>query len=814
MSPTETAYPIRATYGETNQTHGLLTCSGDLNLLPPILLDLTDKPPGYTSSGEAWGPSVGCGPIGQWWALWWTEPDPSALRAGMVMSQVALWPLEEISEVHDLGRELEVLSGGKAISLPPPSIVALVAEALIADAASAPVFGNLHLWPGLLTMLWERLWPEARRAFSARVAISPSQGGESVAPPWLYGVDSGRLLEWTNSKVITSAVSETANPSRAARWLMGQEDTVLKELFESGTNLGSTLSTLRRIARAADHLETLRKAPEATTAIYLLRSLLNLSSNREELKDFKQEAISVLAATTPDASSDVIVSLANIPCEQLLDGERLAEIVASWIANVLPQTSVPNADKFLSRLEAGTAQEWWLSAVRPEIVNGLRSNSGHWNVFLLNWLSEKLHARFIVSLGIITDATERQLLTILPSSVLSAAQFSRLRQNAISLGWSGMHAIATLRETNALEALQSQLVFRPDPLLGLSIMVDQIYGEELVEATIIIANPKLTSLVATRTSKDPDLLANLDLGVPAWSELWAFHVTLGGNPWPTSVDIYLQAKKYLSSVETRNYRPGIIAQLAEDFAPIAIDLENRKNLWDRLDSTDARALATVVARLLLQRSHTAYDLPNPEPYLLSHVILQVPNSSLSSAQAKYLLRWDSSITESKAINLVRSIRDWSKDSKMLGEIVQERQWKLIARELASEYRHRKKYVLPALHACYALLGFFDKISIPRPSDIGSIEIERNEIIASIAEVGSEIAHDRLEDLWVRAGGRAASLPTSVNSADRWFRASNQAASGSLPEGLKALVRVLLDDFPNNEKLKLLNQLLINKSFKH
>lgn len=813
MPPIEASYPIRATYGEANQTHGILTCSADPNLLPPILLDLTDKPPGYTSSGETWGPSVGCGPIGQWWALWWTEPDPSASRAGMVMSQVALWPLDAIGEVHELSKELEVLNGGKPIALPSTSVVALAAEALIADAALPPVFGNLQLWPGLLAMLWEPLWPEARQAFSARVAISPSQGGESVAPPWLYGVDSGRLLEWTNSPVITSAAHETGSSSRAARWLTGQPDPVLRELLESGTSLGSTLSTLRRIARVADHLEALRQFPDATTSIYLLRALLSVSSDREELRIFKQEAVSVLATTAPDALPSVIVSLANIPREQLPDGARLDEIVTSWVTNVLPNTSFADADTFLTRLDEGTAQEWWLSAARSGIAGGLYSSSERWNAFLLGWLSERLHARFIATLGVFTDATEQQLLTIASSSVLSAYQISNLLQNANTLGWSGIHAVAALQGRTVVEALQAQLAFHPDPSLGLSIMVDRIFGKELIESTVSISNPTLSYLVAIRTSKEPELLATLDLGVPAWRALWEFHVDLGGVPWPASVDPYLQAKKYISAVKAGSNRSGLISRLAEDFAPVALDLEDRQTLWELLDPVDAHVLAGVVARLLLQRAHTSNDLATPEPFLFDQVNLQVPHCQLSAAQVRHLLVWDRFITESKAINLICSIRNWSKGAQSLGKVVKEKQWRSAAKKIASVYIYQSD-ALPALHSCYELLGFFDKLLIPKPSEGTLIGIDRNEIIAGVAEVGSDIAHDRLEDLWVRAGGRAASLPTTVNSADGWLRAANQAAYGSLPGGLKALVRVLLDDFPNNEKLKLLDQALARKPWEH
>lgn len=813
MPTIETSFPIRATYGETNQTHGILACSADMSLLPPILLDLTDKPPGYTSSGEGWGPSVGCGPVGQWWALWWTEPDPLASRAGMVLSQVALWPLDTIGEVHELCKELEMLNGGKPIALPSPFVVALVAEALLTNT-SVPVFGNLQLWPGLLSMLWERLWPEARQAFSARVAISPSQGGESVAPPWLYGVDSGRLLEWANSQVIIPSAPETGTPSRAARWLMGQQDPFLKELLNSGTCLGSTLGTLRRIARVADHLETLRMVPDAITAIYLLRALLNVSSDREELKAFKREAISVLATTAPLASPNVIVSLANIASDQLPDGARLGEIIASWVAHVLPNTSVTDADTFLTRLDAGTAQGWWLFAASSAIAEGLRSSSKEWNVFLLGWLSEKLHAHFIATLGGFTETTEQQLITIMPTTTLSASQLSKLRQNANTLGWSGLHAIAALQGLAVIEALQIQLEFRPDPSLGLSIIVDRVQGNDLINATVHIANPILYSLVATRTAKDPELLETLDLGVPAWRALWELHVDFGGVPWPMGVDRYLQSQKYLAVAKVGNYRSGLISRLAEDFSQAAIDLEDRANLWGRLDPSDARALAGGVARLLLQRSHAVEGLTTPEPFLLEQVILQVPNCHLTTMQVACLFIWDRSITETRAISLVRDIRDWSKGAQSLGEIVVERRWRSVAKEIASLYRHHKKEVFPALQVCYDLLSFFDRFLIPKPNGAASSLFNKNELILGIAEVGSEIAHDRLEDLWVRAGGRAASLHTSVTSADRWLRASEQAASGSLPGGAQALVRVLLDDFPNNEKLKLLDQVLHQKGWEY
>ncbi len=103
--------PLRVRYGAQDNMHGLMEWEGHPARPPAALLGLTDKPPGSYSPGERWWPSVGCGPVENWWALWWTRPDEQALRGGMVRSDVLLWRLDEVGAVESLLPALETLGG-------------------------------------------------------------------------------------------------------------------------------------------------------------------------------------------------------------------------------------------------------------------------------------------------------------------------------------------------------------------------------------------------------------------------------------------------------------------------------------------------------------------------------------------------------------------------------------------------------------------------------------------------------------------------------------------------------------------------------
>jgi len=150
--------PIRATYGAYDNSHKLLTCDDDSISLPIEIEGLTDRPPGDITPGEIWWPSVGCGPFENWWCLWWTLPDSTTQRAGMVVSEVALWPLSEIGEVEDLVPTFRGLSGDDSFTPASDTMLTPVAEALLKQASQLIILSeNLIDWPRIIAGLWGHL---------------------------------------------------------------------------------------------------------------------------------------------------------------------------------------------------------------------------------------------------------------------------------------------------------------------------------------------------------------------------------------------------------------------------------------------------------------------------------------------------------------------------------------------------------------------------------------------------------------------------------------------------------------------------------
>ncbi|WP_175696937.1 GAP1-N1 domain-containing protein [Burkholderia ambifaria] len=807
MSSSNITFPIRAAYGEIDHTHGLLHCSTPGVTLPSSLLALTDKPPGHTGPDEPWGPSVGCGPVDDWWALWWTEPDDTASRAGMGRSEVALWSRDRVADVHDLSTHLLELNGGRDIGTPKPLVVAAIAEILIETKQVAPVFGDISLWPGLLAALWSRLWPQARRVFSARVAISPPQTGGSVCPPWLYAVDERRLVEWVNHPIVRPNGPEPEHLSRAACWFMGRPEPVFDEVMQANLNLGSSPSVLRRLGRIADRLDAMRGGPDPGSGVDLLRTLATFQSDVPKFEKFKQEAVDTLIVTLPHAAEGVVMSLANINIASIPDGAKLQVAVQKWAQVQLPREPFTDTAMMLARLEEGSAEQWWLTAIKTGIVDGIVGAGAIWARYLTTWLSEKLHGTLLRTLGVATTTTEAMVVDIAMSTDVPLPAAANLLNNARMLGWSRLHAAATVACFDPLEALQSQLGFKPDPEPGLAIMVDRIAGGDLVDATIRLNDARLAAAVGTRTTRDPMLITGMSLSIPIWRSLWEAHVQNGGAPWPEPVDRRTEAAKYLESIVSRTYAAGIVSRLKGDFAAAALDLPDRSRLWSALSPSDASELALETASLLLAECDRRADLGVPEPFLLEFVKTVASKRGLSAAQAAYLLEWDLHPNEYRATELLRKITSWSVGSDRLGTFFQRHYWRMAARDLVRLYQIGNFSVLPALHACYDLLDFFAKCKVPPPSGSDVKPIDREQLISLVATLGAQVAYDRLDHIWVMAGGKGSLLPSGKTPEMRWRLAAQAADTGSLRGGLLSLVHALLVELPENDDLKELRAML-------
>jgi len=796
--------PLRARYGAKDNSHGLLEWPGQPGSLPPELLGLTDKPPGYHAPGERWWPSLGCGAIGDYWALWWTDPDDTVSRAGMVRSEVALWRLDEIGAMTDLRPILSSLSGLKTIPATSPELLAAVAEALVSsELTRPPVVADLDAWAGIIADLWARLWPEARRGFSTRVAASPPQSGESVAPPSLFCVPAQRLPEWSGFSVVH--VNSGAKPiSRAALWLVGADDSTFNEVLEVCNSISGDLKKLSTIARATDRLDKLRACSEPQNALGLLRTLALLAPNPDTATDLKAEALRVLNHGFNTEQSNLVLLLKNLnPASLPIEGLPEAALTA-WVSNQATRLLLNEAKQLLTGLEENQAQAWWQQSVRQSLSAGLATPDKQWAKSALNWLSSPDCAEILNGILPFSEKVEASLLAVSAEATLSEPALRQLQAQTVLRKWSKLHAWVVMTAFPPQEAFRLQREFSDPALAGLAYLVEHLSGSDIIDEVISTPDNQLIQLVAQRTAREPQLLQELDVSHAAWRELWAAHIAAGGDCWPPTVNREILGSKLLDTILAGEQETlGLIAPLAKDLADFAFNHPDRAQLWGVLSPGSCGALLPLVADALIGKCNAGLAIVNLEPQLTEEALKRFRATHPSIKVFVMLLSANVSVNERDLIRCLPSSTriDWQPIiTATIGKAVSDRRWKKAAEKIY-ELSESIPELLPAVNACQELLTMWQRfmLSIKTGNNSHAPNIIES-LVQRVAELGADLAPDELGDIWERAGGKRKDLKTGGSPASQWQEAAKLAQQGKLKGEVLALVRQLRDAYPHNPDL--------------
>lgn len=802
---------LQAHYGAKDNRHALLEFEGDPALLPLELLGLTDKPPGHSAPGDCWWPSVGCGPVGRWWALWWTVPDESTQRGGMVLSHVALWSLDEIGWVTDLRPMMKLLSGQELILPTSENLLRSVAEALVSTGADRPpVISGLDAWPELIADLWERLWPNARRNFSARVAVSPPQGGESVAPPWLFGIPSKREPEWSNHRIINVLSSHV---SRAAGWLVGDTDPTLNEVLSSCNFHSVELRIFSPAARAAERLDKLRKSPDPECALKLLRSLVILAPGIDTAGDLKTEALRELGRGFSNVTASFVLSLRNLDQSSLPSGELPIHALQEWVSLQVTSLSITQASQLFAGLKLKKAEIWWQQCVYNVLSKGLANPDAHWAKAALMWLGLSDCTYFLVDILPLTENVETCILDVAPEIKMSGDMLKLLRVQVIERKWSRLHAWAVMMIFSPQVAFHEQRQFPGSPLPGLKYLVEHLPGSTVIEEFISTPNPQLIHQVAQRTILEPELLQSLDVKHSAWRVLWAEHVNAGGICWPPGVNRDVLASGLVDAVLDGDEPIGLVAMLAKDLAYITYNHPKRAELWQRLSSSGFDSLLPHVADYLIQDCNAGQIIPLPEDPLINMVANKARKTRPSAKVLGALLLWNVLPDEQELISWLSyySGADWQPSiAVIVGTAISSRGWKHAAKKVYEKFMSGSMPELrPTVDACQNLLSWWEKTRFSWNGTGNNTNTSNGEIfVRRVAELGADFAPDGLEDIWVRAGGKSQYLSNGINPANRWQQAASLAHQGMLESGLIGLVRELKERYPYNSELLELENLLV------
>ena len=792
-------------YGVKDNSHGLVYSSVDAKLIPPELLGLTDKPPGGRA-GATWWPSVGCGPVGEWWALWRTVPDENAKRGGMVCSKVILWPLVSITTEVDLFSAL-VEIGEEFVTKPLKSEITRFANALITADDRPVVSVGLEKWPSCIAGLWMMLWPEARRQFSARVAISPPQGGESITPPWIYCVPQGCEQQWQNSPLVSPLSNETTS-NRAVLWLGGGNDKTFNEILNSVDQKPSHLNQLDKLSRAADRLDRLRENRTVKTAIEFLRTIILIAPSQTEAEKLKIEVLNILAKCLRSEKTSLPLTLSNLNEDNFPDKSLPLNELTDWAATNLTNLEPEDAIKCFARLDDARTESWWSEAINGGIDALLGFHESKWSKHAVAWLGDKTIGKIFARRLPTTHIIENALVNTVLDIELDDTSVHLIKKEAILRVWSKLHAVMAMKSNKLWQVIFSeQWGFNGDPFPGLNLLVNNAPPNDVAVEAIIRDNAGFTLLAAKVTKNNPETLLQGDVTESGFRNLWIAHIKEGGSKWPLGMDEEKVIDNLLELNLNGENEEELISLLSVEVSIRILSHPNQAVIWDSFSSNLRNHLSHTVVLEFVKKCKTQEPIVKPCDDIVRLVASYAQTNSVTTNILAALISWGFVEDERVAVRWIDKLvnQDWIHYGADIGRNVVHNSWKNAAFQIYDVYKAHSEARLAAT-SIKDLLPVWYKFLLGKR--LGEEHQDLQTVIERLSEVASEIAYDRLDHIWELAGGKPKELKgAEVRPSDRWKDAVIQAKNGKIDGGIEVLLEVLIQEYPNNTDLKELRQYL-------
>jgi hypothetical protein len=253
----------------------------------------------------------------------------------------------------------------------------------------------------------------------------------------------------------------------------------------------------------------------------------------------------------------------------------------------------------------------------------------------------------------------------------------------------------------------------------------------------------------------------------------------------------------------------LLEAVGKDVSCTAADHPRRNELWENLNPAEINVLLPLVANILIDRINAGITTTQPEP-LLSTKIMEISRiSKPSSRMVCTLLSWNIPHLEDETIgwfyNFTRA--DWQIAATQIGQAVLARNWRNAAKNL-HDLSGSIPESRPAVELCKELLSRWDrfKLMLSAPSPRNHHYQDLTELINHIADIGSELSPDGLDEIWERAGGKRRDLESKGTARMRWQNATRFAANGAKCS-LADLIRELQRDFPMNIQLNDVEEVL-------
>ncbi|MQW88689.1 effector-associated domain EAD1-containing protein [Sinorhizobium saheli] len=813
----------QAIYGEVRGGHSLRGASNPGSLPAELAsrLDLPDTAP----PGVDWSPYVSGFPYADHYILARTFADPTASRAGMVLSHALIVPLAELALTADLRtlfsllitapQQPDVLSTQdiSPSNDPPGGAIDLVAAsvALTARGTGPVVRLGTAGFEDLVAALWYRLWPELRVRFAFRLSFSPHDVVETPKPS-LVCTPAALSSRWTGYRIVESSVS--VPPSGAAAILSGDAhaESILAFARDIGAELGH-LNELPPLERAYE-ISFARHA-SFSDCVSAVRLVDRLSPDPNSGFAGKSKLVDRLDSRLEHAKADDILLLRNLSASGLSTTTKLWATLEFWVRNntfsSADDSSMLSAiDDALSDL---TAIKPWRDAVLGGIVSASRSNASAFPAAFWRWaharptLLSKLAERLPQD-----KSLESRLINALPAEVSDRAGLAVMAISKLK-NWLRLFGAAAGSSLEPRDAVREQLAIDQVPanLDGLRAALRRAAPEQVVAIALDNADARVLTIAAEEVARQPKLLNGTDVTSPPGQEIWALAIGLNADAWRGPSDPHGALIATLQSMlDGKPVSMKLITALST--APIAdlSDYPRRSEVWQHLVAASRDNLLTATATGWIERACSGEIPYTPDPVLeaaivsgdrldraLRTIVTTGARTVFSIVAALPLfdehrfLRWLQEPTVSR--------HQWTPaDAESLGRLVLNRRWRHVLDRLLDFARAGRTDIKPALRICHEMIGIFTRWSL----NLSAVTSDEKWTVFEELAVDLYPTGPDDNELWDRAGGKKWDLQTFGNGRSRWHDAIAQIRRGKGPRPSR-LLGEMRRDFPLNDQVRYL-----------
>lgn len=818
-----------AIFGEVDHAHDVRGhCGVDRRILAAVQ-SATDLPP---HGGEvSWNAFVAGYPLKDVFAVQRTMPDPNASRSGMVRSHVAFLNWDIISEVR-LDRVFEELDPFKERDEWKPLKLEVVpaSESAAPDGTRAVVESLVQngeanwcdedTFENVVACVWDCLANSDRARLTFGLLFHPEAQAypQCEDPLGLWLVPPEVSHRWMD-KPILGRESIEGDRYILGSAIMGEErgaqirELARKLCIEKPTvHQWRTLSRLSPLVQDLDDLGT-----DGTRAA--AQQVARIEVECGERSELVQTILDALAERTLLGGLEEVSALRAISWKSFRDGPEIRRhIVEQWVRDRFDGISGRNDKELFRALRLATSGLGGdvgddlreavveMSNEKPErateiIIENVGGGDG---VDIFTWMSEQ--AQFDIDRHV-RMASEGEV-SVLPTS---------LRETAVDQGWAHVHALSC-SEADPRTAWREHLGLEGASGSSMRLLARVVGMKATVETAALLRDEDLISLAGSLVSEDASVMDGFDSSMVGWLEVWSAAVEAGASLWIVEGQRENNVWSVLDRVQKHDCDvTGLLERFAQsEFANLAC-YPDRRVIWslipeelrDRYLSRTAIGVATKLDEYMPIESELRKTLFNLKVF--RHLVSQHPESAVD-----VVIKLDG---DRRYVNLVVGQASLGRSkARMIGKLVRERGWGDIADRIMELALSGRSDLVPAAQECRALLGAIDSIKLrflvvsDHSATTGDLErvvggeIEADEFWAAVHELMTGLyergPNDR--EIWDRAGGERADLPTGKTGRERWRKAIEEIRNGGRgAPSSEQLLETVVEDHPRNEEAQLL-----------